>query len=109
MMVVADPCFVERRGACRLDAPHESDIQQGMKIVVDRLPRKAPQVLPRDDSNRIGIEMPATVDRRQNREARRGDSHFHRPQLLLERFHICQHGTIIPHSLGFIKKQTGSR
>ena len=75
MMVVADPRLIKRGGVRGFDAPHQSRRYQGMKIIINGLPGKAAQAFTRNDSNGIGVEMPAVVDRRQRRETGRGDSH----------------------------------
>lgn len=75
MMIVADPRFIERGGVRGFDAPHQSRLKQGMKIVINRLPGKAAEAFTCDDGNGIGVEMPAAIDRRKYCETRRSSSH----------------------------------
>lgn len=76
-----------------------------MKIIINRLPGKATETFTGDNGNGIGVEMPAFIDRRQRREAGRGNSHPHRPQFFLERFHVRLHGIIMALNLEFVKKK----
>ena len=91
MMIVADPRFVKGGGICGVDATHQTRLQKSVEVVVDRLPGKAPQAFTSDCSDSIGIEMPALVDRRQNRKTRRCDPHPRQSQLFLECFSIRLH------------------
>lgn len=88
MMVVTDPCFIERGGVCGFDATYQPHFQQGMKVIINGLTGKAAEALAGNLGNGVGVEMSAAVDRRQHRETGRSDSHPHRLQLRLEHFCI---------------------
>jgi hypothetical protein len=79
MVVVADPRFIERGGVRRFDAPQQSRLQQGVKIIINGLPGKAAKAFTGNDGNGIGIEMPTAMDRRQYGETGRRNAHPHRP------------------------------
>ena len=82
VMIVADPRLVECGGVGGFDAPYQSRIEQGMKVIINGLPGKTTQSLAGKGGNSIGIEMSTAVDRCQHRKARRGNPHPHRPQLM---------------------------
>ena len=109
VVVVADPCFVERGRIGGFDAAHQSRIEQGVKIVIHGLPGKTTQALAGKGRNSVGIEMPAVVDRGQDGKPGRRDSHSHRPQFFLEHFRVRYHGMIMTSNLGFVKKKIVSR
>jgi len=95
VVIVADPRFVECGAVRGLDAPYQPRLQQGMQVIVHGLMGEAAQLFPGFVGDGIGAEMPAAVDRRQDRETGRGDPHPHRPQPFLERLCICEHGVIM--------------
>lgn len=105
MMVVVDPRFIECGGVRRLDAPYQPHLHQGMKIIVNGLPGKTAKAFPGGDSDGVGVEMPAAVDRRQDGEAGRGDVHPRRAQPFLEALCIRRHGTMMALNLEFVKKK----
>ncbi len=87
MMVVTDPCFIERGSVRGFDSPYQSHFQQGMKVIIDGLSGEAAEPFPGSDGDGVGVKMPAVVDRSQYRETGCGNSHPHRPQLFFE--HLC--------------------
>lgn len=77
MMIIADPGFKERGGIRGFYAPYQPRIQQGMQVVIDRLPGESAQAFSRRDGDSIGIEMPTVMDRSQHGKTRRGNPHPH--------------------------------
>jgi len=104
MMIVTNARFVERRGIAGFDAAHQSDLQQGMEIIVDGLRRQAPKAFPSNDGNGIGSKMTALVNRRQDREPGRRNPHPHRSQPFLEHVRIRLHVPMIVTILESVKK-----
>jgi hypothetical protein len=105
VMVVACPRFIERGGVRGFDASYQSSLQQGVEIIVYGLSGKASEAFAGHDGDRVRMEMPAVVDRRQYGEPGRGNAHFRRPQPLLEHVHVCLHGNRINDYLEFVKKK----
>ena len=79
-----------------------------MEIVVHGLSGKTAEAFADSDGNRIGREMPAAVDRFQNRETGRGNSQSRPPQSFLEGFPCWLARLIMAYSLDFVKKKMGS-
>jgi hypothetical protein len=65
VMVVACPRFIERGGVRGFDASYQSSLQQGVEIIVYGLSGKASEAFAGHDGDRVRMEMPAVVDRRQ--------------------------------------------
>ena len=79
VVVIADPRLIEGRGVRGLDAPYQPRLQQGMQVIIHGLVGEAAQVFPGFEGDGIGAEMPAAMDRCQDRETGRGDPHPRRP------------------------------
>ena len=88
MMIIADPCLIERRGVCRFDAPYQSHFQQGVKVIIDGLTGEGTEAFAGGGGDIIGVEVPAAVNRREDGETGRGDPHSRRPQFILEHFRV---------------------
>lgn len=106
VMVVANSCFVKRRGIRRFDAAYQAGFEQGIQVIVHRLTGKAAEALTGNNGNGIGIQMPAFIHRPQHRESGGGNPHPCRPQAFLEQFDICIHIHIINLNLEFVNKKT---
>jgi len=79
VVVVTDPRFVEGGAVRGLDTPYQSGFQQGMQVIVHGLMGETAQLFPGFEGDGIGAEMPAAMDRCQDRETGRGDPHPRRP------------------------------